>query len=141
MPSPPSQSRFLYLITKEWKTGKLHKIEIWFVKQNKKYYILSEHRKKAHRIQNILHDSIISFRVNNKTLNGHARILEDDKDKDLIMKISALMDRKYDWSDGLIVELYPKDSIYLINLTHFWKQVQIYTKLMLHTFRPSFLIS
>ncbi len=102
-----SQSQFLSLTTKGWKTGKLHKIEIWFVKENKKYYILSELKKKAHWVQNILHDFIISFQVNNKTFNGPARTLEDDKDKDLIIKTSALMDKKYGWSDGLIMELTP----------------------------------
>ena len=102
-----SQSQFLSLTTKGWRTGKLHKIEIWFVKENKKYYILSEHKNKGHWVQNVLHDFIISFQVNNKTFNGHARTLEDDKDKDLIIKISALMDKKYGWSDGLIMELTP----------------------------------
>ena len=31
--------------------------------------------------------------------------LEDDKDKELIIKISALMDKKYGWSDDSIMEL------------------------------------
>ncbi len=104
-PSPPSQ--FLYLTTKGWKTGKLHEIEIWFVEQDKKYYVLSEHKKKAHWVQNILHDSKILFKVNSKTLNGNGRIIEDSEEKDLILGISAMMDRKYGWSDGLIVELSP----------------------------------
>ncbi len=87
-----SQSQFLSLTTRGWKTGKLHKIEIWFVKQNKKYCILSEHRKKAHWVQNILHDSKISFQVNRITFNGHGRIIKDvDEEKDLIIKISGLM--------------------------------------------------
>ena len=103
-----SQSQFLSLTTKGWKTGKLHKMEIWFVKQNKKYYILSEHRKKAHWVQNILHDSKISFQVNNITFNGHGRIIKDvDEEKDLIIKVSGLMDEKYSWSDGLLMELTP----------------------------------
>jgi hypothetical protein len=101
------QSQFLSLTTKGCKTGKLHKIEIWFVKQNKNFYILSEHKKKAHWIQNILHNSIISFQVNSKTFNGYDRTLEDNEDKDLIIKISALMDKKYGWSNGLIMELTP----------------------------------
>ncbi len=45
-PPPPSQLQFLYLTTKGWKTGKVHEIEIWFVEQNEKYYVLSEHKKK-----------------------------------------------------------------------------------------------
>jgi hypothetical protein len=45
-PPPPSQLQFLYLTTKGWKTGKVHEIEICFVEQNEKYYVLSEHKKK-----------------------------------------------------------------------------------------------
>ncbi len=102
-----SPSQFLYLTTKGWKTGKLHKIEIWFVEQNKKYYIISERKKKAHWVQNILHDSKISFQVNNEIFNGNGRTIEVDEEKDLIIRISALMDAKYGWSEGLIVELCP----------------------------------
>ncbi len=105
MASPSPQSQFLYLTTKGWKTGNSHNIEIWFVEQDKKYYILSERKKKAHWVQNILHDPKISFQVNSKTFNGHGRIIGDSEEKDLILKISAMMDSKYGWSDGLIVEL------------------------------------
>jgi hypothetical protein len=104
-PSPPSQ--FLYLTTKGWKTGKLHKIEIWFFERDKKYYVLSEHGKGAHWVQNILRDSKISFQVNNQILNGYGRVIEDILEKDLILRVSELMDKKYGWSDGLIMELSP----------------------------------
>jgi hypothetical protein len=104
---PSSPSQFLYLTTKGWKTGKLHKIEIWFVKRDKKYYVLSEHRKGAHWVQNILCDSKISFQVNNQILNGYGRVIEDAAtEKDLILRVSELMDKRYGWRGGLIVELY-----------------------------------
>lgn len=99
-------SQFLYLTTKGWKTGKVHKIEIWFVEQNKMYYVLSEHGKGAHWVQNILRDSRISFQVNNHIFNGHGRVVKAAVDKDLIDRVSELMDKKYGWRDGLIVELY-----------------------------------
>ncbi|MDQ4073569.1 MAG: nitroreductase family deazaflavin-dependent oxidoreductase [Thermoproteota archaeon] len=105
MPSPSPQSQFLYLTTKGWKSGKVHKIEIWFVEQDGKHYVLSECKKKAHWVQNILHDSRISFQVNDETFNGHGRIIEGPSEKDLMLRISAMMDRKYGWSTGLIVEL------------------------------------
>ena len=104
-PPPSTGSQFLYLTTTGWKTGKFHKIEIWFVKQNKKYYVLSEHRKKSHWVQNILHDSKISFQVDNQIFNGYGRVVEDAGEKDLIHRVSELMDKKYGWSDGLIMEL------------------------------------
>lgn len=103
---PPSQSQFLYLTTKGWKTGKLHKIEIWFVEHDKKYYILSERKKKAHWVQNILHDHKISYQVDTQVLTGYGRVIEGVAEKDLIQRVSALMDEKYGWSAGLIIELY-----------------------------------
>jgi deazaflavin-dependent oxidoreductase (nitroreductase family) len=102
-----SQSQFLYLTTKGWKTGKLHRIEIWFVEQDKKFYILSERKKKAHWVRNILHDPRISFQVNNQAFNGYGRVIEGAAETDLIHKVSQLMDEKYGWSNGLIMELYP----------------------------------
>ncbi len=104
MPPLSHQSQFLYQTTEEWKTGKLHKIEIWFVEQDKKYYVLSECEKKAHWVQNILRDSKISFQVNDETFNNHGWIIEDVGEKDLILAIPAMMDKKYGWRDGLIVE-------------------------------------
>ena len=100
-----SQSQFLYLTTKGWKTGKLQEIEIWYVKQNKNYYVLSENRKKAHWVQNIIHDPKISFQVDKQIFNGYGRVVESDEESDLIHRISELMDKKYGWSDGLIMEL------------------------------------
>ena len=106
MPNPPhTQSQFLYLTTKGWKTGKLHKIEIWFVEQNKKYYVISEYKKKVHWVQNILHDPTISFHVDNQAFHGYGRVIEDVAETDLINRVSQLMDKKYGWSNGLIVEL------------------------------------
>ena len=100
-----SQSQFLYLTTKGWKSGKLHYIEIWYVKQNKDYYVLSEHRKKAHWVQNIIHDPKISFQVDKQIFNGYGRIVENVEESDLIHRVSELMNKKYGWSDGLIMEL------------------------------------
>ena len=100
-----SQSQFLYLTTKGWKTGKLHVIEIWYVEQNKNYYVLSEHRNKAHWVQNIIHDPKISFQVDKQIFNGYGRVVENDEESDLIHRVSELMDKKYGWSDGLIMEL------------------------------------
>jgi hypothetical protein len=46
LPSYSHQSQFLYLTTIGWKTGKLHKIEIWFVEQDLEYYVYLNERRK-----------------------------------------------------------------------------------------------
>lgn len=100
---PPLQ--FLYLTTIGWKTGRQHRIEIWFVEYNKRYYILSERRQRAHWVQNIIHNPKVLFTLNHDTSEGIARIVNKDKETTLIG--SNLMSKKYKWNDGLIVELIP----------------------------------
>jgi deazaflavin-dependent oxidoreductase (nitroreductase family) len=97
--------QFLYLTTAGWKTGKQHRIEIWYVKNNGKYYVMSELGKAAHWVRNISHDPKISFRINRLTFNGHARLVEPLKETQLTAQVSDLIKVKYDWDQGLIVEL------------------------------------
>ena len=96
---------FLYLTTKGWKTGKQHTIEIWFVEYDGKYYVLSERLTHAHWIQNIIHDPRVLFTVKDKTLEGKAQIVDQDKESELAIQVSKLMSTKYGWDRGLIVEL------------------------------------
>ena len=67
---------------------------------------MSERRKGAHWLQNILRDSKISFHVDNHIFNGYGRVVEASEESDLIHRVSELMDKTYGWSDGLIIELY-----------------------------------
>ena len=98
--------QFLYLTTIGWKTGKQHRIEIWFVEHNNdRYYIISELHKHAHWVQNIMHNPRVSFTVNDKIFTGTARIVEKNKEPKLAAEVSNLMSIKYGWNEGLIVEL------------------------------------
>lgn len=100
-----SSSQFLHLNTIGWKSGKQHKIEIWFVQSNERYYIMSEHRKHAHWVQNIIRNPRVSFTVNHTTFTGTARVVDRDKEPELTAGVSELMGTKYGWNEGLIVEL------------------------------------
>lgn len=66
---------------------------------------MSELGKAAHWVRNISHDPKISFRINRLTFNGHARLVEPLKESQLAAQVSNLMRVKYDWDQGLIVEL------------------------------------
>jgi deazaflavin-dependent oxidoreductase (nitroreductase family) len=99
------------LTTQGWKSGKEHKIEIWFVAHNKRYYIISERLEGAHWIQNIKHNAKVTFSINENVFNGTARVVDQEKESVLAGEVSKLMNTKYKWSQGLIVELTP------INLT------------------------
>lgn len=102
-----SDAQFLYLDTLGWKSGKNHRIEIWYVEFNNKYYIISERGERAHWIQNIRHNPNVKFGISNKIIEGTARVVSPLTEADLAAQISKLMDSKYKWSQGSIVELKP----------------------------------
>jgi deazaflavin-dependent oxidoreductase (nitroreductase family) len=102
------QPQFLYLTTTGWKTGNQHRIEIWFVEYNKRYYIMSERRDNSHWVQNIIRNSRVSFTVSYKIFDGTARIVHQNIESKLAAEVSKLMDAKYGWEGGLIVELLPR---------------------------------
>ncbi len=98
---------FLYVTTKGWKSGKPHEIEIWYVELEGRYYIVSEMRGRAHWVQNIQRDSRVRITVGKKQFQATGRILIEENDSELLEKISKLMNEKYGWSEGTIVELTP----------------------------------
>ena len=99
------------MTTHGWKSGKEHRIEIWFVEHNNGYYIISERLEGAHWVQNIKHNPAVSFSINDKVFKGNARIVDLEKEHTLSAEILKLMDTKYKWNQGLIVELTPINSI------------------------------
>jgi deazaflavin-dependent oxidoreductase (nitroreductase family) len=96
------------LTTQGWKSGKQHTIEIWFAEHNKRYYIISERLDSAHWVQNIKHNPAVSFSINDNMFKGNARIVDQGKESALSAEVLKLMDTKYKWSQGLIVELTPQ---------------------------------
>jgi hypothetical protein len=68
---------------------------------------MSERRHKSHWVQNIMHNSTVSFTVNRKIFEGTARIVDQNIEPKLSTEICNLMNAKYGWNEGLIVELLP----------------------------------
>jgi F420H(2)-dependent quinone reductase len=100
--------QFLYLTTRGWKTGKEHRIEIWFVEDYGLYYVMSERTDKSHWVQNILHNPAVTFSVFGRQYRGRARVIGRKGDNGRALTIAGLMKQKYDWDDGLIIELTPE---------------------------------
>jgi len=98
------------LTTKGWKTGRQHRIEIWFVSYVGKYYVISERKEKAHWVQNIMHNPTVMFTVNSKSFEDTARTVDEVTEQKLAAEIANLMNAKYGWSDGLIVGLTPHNQ-------------------------------
>lgn len=99
------KQEFLYLTTKGWKTGTPHRIEIWYVRYHGRFYLISQFRDQSHWVQNIKHDPEVTFQVGANTFHGQGRIINPHSDLELTVAVSKLMDEKYQWNDGLIVEL------------------------------------
>jgi deazaflavin-dependent oxidoreductase (nitroreductase family) len=102
-----TEPQFLYLTSTGWKTGHPHTIEIWFVAYEARYYVVSELRERSHWVRNIRHNPAVIFRVSETTFEGTGRIVDPVAEPELAAAIAARMDAKYEWSDGLIVELSP----------------------------------
>lgn len=104
---------FLYLTTRGRKTGNPHRIEIWYVEEGGRFYMVSEHRDNAHWVKNALHTPEVRFSVGTRADNGltvpertaTARVVDDAAEPVLAAAVRAKMQAKYDWSDGLIVEV------------------------------------
>jgi deazaflavin-dependent oxidoreductase (nitroreductase family) len=103
-----NEHEFLYLTTTGWKSKNPHEIEIWFVEHEGRFYLISEKRERAHWVQNIRRHSAVAFRVGDQTFKGIARAVDDDDEEELVHRIWTLMDKKYQWSTGLIVQLTAK---------------------------------
>jgi hypothetical protein len=68
---------------------------------------MSERLKRAHWVQNIIHNPRILFTVNERTFEGIAKLIDQEKDAKLAGHIANLMSTKYKWDRGLIVEIIP----------------------------------
>jgi deazaflavin-dependent oxidoreductase (nitroreductase family) len=104
------QVPYLYLTTIGWKSGEPHEIEIWFTTFRDRYYVISEKRERSHWVQNIRHNPIVAFRIDEHSYTGTARVVEATDEPDLSQHISNLSSAKYDWGDGLVVELTPNQG-------------------------------
>lgn len=104
------EPQFLYLTTIGRKSGKPHQIEIWFVEHDGCYYLIHEGDRHADWELNIFHDPRVVFRVGSRDaepLDGTGRAVEPAQEPGLAAVVKALMDAKYSWNDGTIVELKP----------------------------------
>ena len=105
--SDAQEPQYLYLTTTGRRSGRPHEIEIWFVQHGPGYYLVSELRDRSDWVLNIRHDPAITFRVGEQVFTGHGREVDPSGEPDLAAAVRKQMDAKYNWSEGLIVELRP----------------------------------
>jgi len=102
-----SATKFLYLTTTGRVSGLPREIEIWFVESDGKYYILAEHFHDAQWVKNIAKDPRVRVRIGARRFAATARALEKRRDRETWQTAQRLAREKYDWGDGLPVEIVP----------------------------------
>ena len=107
--SVPSFDReqYLYLTTLGRKTNQPREIEIWFTQHQTRLYVIAEYPT-SHWVQNLRAHPQVEVRVAGKTLVASARVLSPQADANLERAVRKLFDKKYGWSEGLVVELMPE---------------------------------
>src|SRR2546423_2395001 len=104
-----SAIKYLYLTTTGRKTGLPREIEIWFVHHAGRFYLLAEHFHRAQWVQNIVANPRVSVRVADRQFTATARVLDEARDATLYQLAQQLEREKYDWGDGLPVEITPDE--------------------------------
>jgi deazaflavin-dependent oxidoreductase (nitroreductase family) len=100
---------FLYLTTTGRRTGQSREIEIWFTERGGNYYVIAEHREEAHWLQNLQVQPHVHVRLGEQRFGATARVVNDEREPELSAAVKALSDKKYGWSDGLVVEITPEN--------------------------------
>jgi deazaflavin-dependent oxidoreductase (nitroreductase family) len=103
--SAAKDPQFLYLRTVGRKTGLPREIEIWYVAYGGCYYLCAETRERANWVRNIQNNPSVIFWVTGQTYQGTARTIDPAPQPELAVAVAGLFDAKYEWSDGLLVEL------------------------------------
>jgi deazaflavin-dependent oxidoreductase (nitroreductase family) len=97
---------YLYLTTTGRITGQPREIEIWFTEHGGHFYLVAE-RESANWVRNIQSQPRVKVRVGDSEFKAVARVVHNRREPELAATVKALFDVKYDWSDGLLVELTP----------------------------------
>ena len=102
-----SEPQVLYLTTTGRKTGLPREVEIWFVRNDGKLYILAEHFFKTHWVQNILKNPRVRIRLSEREFPATGRVLDPEQDASTYHLAQDLERKKYGWGEGLPVEFTP----------------------------------
>ena len=106
-----ADEQVLYLTTIGRTTGLLREIEIWFVVCRERLYLFAETGEAAGWVKNIRRNPEVTVRIGELQIDAMARVLDRQADRKLWGEVAAIADRKYEWGDGLPVEITPLPSV------------------------------
>jgi deazaflavin-dependent oxidoreductase (nitroreductase family) len=102
------EAQFLYLTTTGRRSGQPREIEIWFTSRDARYYLIAEHGEAAQWVRNVRAEPRVRTRVDGQERAGRARVVDIGAEPELAVEVRRLSDKKYGWSDGLVVEIVPE---------------------------------
>ncbi|MBK8027584.1 MAG: nitroreductase family deazaflavin-dependent oxidoreductase [Chloroflexi bacterium] len=105
-----TEPQFLYLTTTGRTSGQPHQIEIWFVAYDDAYYLCSEARDQTDWMRNIRAYRYVQVRIGSPeapSFDAVGRAIDPAAEPERAAAVAALFEAKYDWNDGLLVELRP----------------------------------
>ncbi|MFN8474322.1 MAG: nitroreductase family deazaflavin-dependent oxidoreductase [Anaerolineae bacterium] len=97
--------QYLYLTTTGRVTGLPREIEIWYVFNAGRFYVLAEHFHAAQWVKNIQRQPHVRVRIAGRTFEALARVLDEERDTEAWQTTQRLGREKYGWGDGLPVEI------------------------------------
>ena len=100
-----ADANVLYLTTTGRHSGLPRTIEIWFTYHAGKLYLNAERRLAAQWVQNIVQEPRVRVRLKERVFEGRARVLDCHHDRALWQTVAELSRQKYDWGEGLPVEI------------------------------------
>jgi deazaflavin-dependent oxidoreductase (nitroreductase family) len=105
-----ADQQVLYLTTIGRTTSLPRTIEIWFVVCSECFYLFAETGDAAGWVKNIKRNPKVGVKIGNLKIDGTARVLDRQGDRELWDRVAGIADHKYGWGDGLPVEITPVSS-------------------------------
>jgi deazaflavin-dependent oxidoreductase (nitroreductase family) len=94
----PHDEEYCYLTTTGRRTGRAHRIEIWFGQHASTFYLLSGGGGRADWVRNIRSDPAVRFEVGGQVMDATARVVTDPAEDALARRLLAA---KYQgWQEG-----------------------------------------
>ncbi len=106
-----ADEQVLQLTTTGRVSGLAREIEIWFVVCRERIYLFAETGEKAGWVKNLRRNPQVAIRIGARQVDAVARVLDRQADNALWDEVAGIAQSKYEWGDGLPVEITPLAAI------------------------------